>query len=90
MLHNAFWETEISITENSLLFAEGELMWVTSEKFYELANKSSNYFVILSRDLLPYIPGRSIGFYEFKTEGTQHTLVPYRDFTIQMREEENW
>ena len=60
-------------------------MLLTSKRFYEFAVWSSNYYVIFSRDLVHYIPGSDIDFYEFKIDETRRYMVHYTDYTVQLK-----
>lgn len=89
LLDSLLWENFISTTNNTLFFVDGQNNWIASKEFADLALASTNYFVLFTRDILPYIPYFLISYYSFQIERKQHYLIPYEDYTTKLKKQVN-
>lgn len=66
------WERQLEEISNSIIFIDEGSKFLISKKFAELAMRSSNYFVIATREKLPMLPYSIKEIYGFRESGKFH------------------
>ncbi len=66
------WKTVLDAYENSIIFFDEDYSFIFTKDFAEAVRNSSNYYVIISRQPLNYIPYSVNEIYGIRTTGKYH------------------
>lgn len=75
------WKEQLAQTENSIVFIDEGNRFVKSREFAETIRKTSNYYVIVTRESLEMLPISVDEIYGIRSSGKYGSLVPvYHEF----------
>ena len=94
VLEGDLWQEQMSYISDSILFIDEGASFVETEAFAEAVGKSSNYFVIVTRENLEMLPVSVEEVYGIRSSGKYGTLSPvyhemYRIYDFTDRLDEN-